>query len=406
MPCCSSCGLPVQGHPIPTGSQCSILLDETMHASGWEPECIVCLQPWSSHPRGKHIPKDCKFQHQQALGDSASDEPDQQDDRDVHTRLSRITQENQAIKVQLSQLTELVRQLLPQPGQAPAEPLGDQGTSASLEVPWMASSSGTVATLPPPSWPCPEDWEVTPGVLQLLLPGQAGQQPPQPQSSPLPVMLGPVPGQVSAIKASPCQSWHFPASIGTPTPSATEGLSPTQVPVLLHGKIQRGEYVDLSELLAYDFQYQYSGLDKGHALEVVNGKLSLAPKCKVRHLSNLQLWLHAWHLYEDTVLSFFPHRYIELSHYCRHISNLNEHFHWAAVLSYDAQFCHRCAVHSLPFSAFDQQLYITTLDATAAKTTARRCFHCQCYDHEVIDCPFPLGALLEKDLAAKKTAQS
>ena len=142
------------------------------------------------------------------------------------------------------------------------------------------------------------------------------------------------------------------------------------------------------------------------ALEVVDGKLSLAPKCKVRHLSNLQLWLHAWHLYEDTVLSFFPHRYMELSHYHRHISNLDRHFHWAAVLSYNAQFWHRCTVHSLPFSTFDQQLYITTLDATAAKTTACRCFHCQCYDHEVIDCPFPPGAPLEKDSVAKKTAQN
>ena len=29
---------------------------------------------------------------------------------------------------------------------------------------------------------------------------------------------------------------------------------------------------------------------------------------------------------------------MELSHYQRHISDLDQHFHWAAILSYDAQF--------------------------------------------------------------------
>ena len=164
--------------------------------------------------------------------------------------------------------------------------------------------------------------------------------------------------------------------------------------------------MDLSELLAYDFQYRYSSLDDSQALEVIDGKLSLAPKCKARHLLNLQLWLRAWHLYEDTVLSFFPHRYMELSHYRRHIFNLDQCFHWAAILSYDALFQHKCTLHSLPFSAFDQQLYVTILDATTAKVMACRCFRCQHFDHEVSDCPFPLGALLEKEAMAKKTVQS
>ena len=300
-------------------------------------------------------------------------------------------QENQAIKAQLSQLTKLVHQL-PQPGQASPQPVGDQGASASLETMQTASTSSVAVSLPPPSWPWSEDWEDTPGLLQLPSPSHAGQHPLQPQSSPLPTTPGPVSGQVSATEASPHQSWHLLASTGVPMSPATKGLSPAQVPASIWGKIQLGEYVDLSELLAYNFQYHYSGLDDSQALEVINGKLSLAPKCKVRHLSNLQLWLCAWHLYEDTVLSFFPHRYMELLHYCRHISNLDQCFHWAAVLSCDAQFQHRYAVHGLPFSVFDQQPYVTTLDAMADKTTAHRCFCCQQFDHEVIDCPFPPGA--------------
>ena len=104
------------------------------------------------------------------------------------------------------------------------------------------------------------------------------------------------------------------------------------------------------------------------------------------------------------MLSFYPNRYMELSHYCRNISDLDQRFHWAAVLSYDAQFCHKCALHNLPLSAFDQQLYVTILDATATKAAACRCFCCQHYNHKVIDCPFPPGALLEKEVMAKKTA--
>ena len=74
-------------------------------------------------------------------------------------------------------------------------------------------------------------------------------------------------------------------------------------------------------------------------------------------------------------------------------------------MSYDAQFHHKCAIQGLPFSTFNQQLYVTTLNATVAKVSAHRCFQCQCFSHEVTDCPFPLGALLEKDPAMKKVAQ-
>ena len=189
--------------------------------------------------------------------------------------------------------------------------------------------------------------------------------------------------------------------------AAVNGHEPTSStsPCFHRGKIQHSQYINLSELLAYDFQYWYFGLDNSQALEIVDGKLSLAPKQKARHLSTLQLWLHAWHLYEDTLLSVYPHRYLELSHYWCHMADLDQHFHWAAMLSYDTQFCHRCAAQGLPFSTFDQQLYVMILNTTGPKVSACRCFKCQHFNHEVIDCPFPLEAPLEKDLAMKKAAQ-
>ena len=198
----------------------------------------------------------------------------------------------------------------------------------------------------------------------------ARQQPLQLLGSPSARAAGQVADVGSASRALWSQPWASPINTGFPTSPAAEGMTPAQVPVHLKGKIQRGEYVDLSELLACNFQYRYSGLDDSQALQVVDGKLSLAPKRKARHLLNLRLWLCAWHIYEDTLLSFYPHRYMELSHYRRHISDLDQHFHWAAILSYDAQFRHKCALHHRPLSTFDQQLYVTILDATATKAVA------------------------------------
>ena len=142
MLCCSSCSLPVQGHQLPTGARCSILFDEAVHASGLEPECTVCLQPWGSHTWGKHIPKDCKFHQQQAPRDTATDDLEPAEDGDVHSSLTCIMQENQVIKAQLSQLTELVWQLLPQPGQATPQP-ADAGNTPVVPPPIEEQAAGT-----------------------------------------------------------------------------------------------------------------------------------------------------------------------------------------------------------------------------------------------------------------------
>ena len=99
---------PHPGSSATNRGKCSILSDEALHASGLKLECTVCLQPWGSHYQGKHIPKDCMFCQQQASGDTATDDLNPTEDKDVHSRLACITQENQVIKAQLSQLTELV----------------------------------------------------------------------------------------------------------------------------------------------------------------------------------------------------------------------------------------------------------------------------------------------------------
>ena len=169
-----------------------------------------------------------------------------------------------------------------------------------------------------------------------------GQPPASASGTPLPAVSAPVapPDRLAATLDTLTQSlWASQVSPSTPyqgpgsghqqlTPPASQ--SPAQVPASIRGKVQCAEYIDLSKQLTYDFQYRYSSLDNSQALEIVDGKMSLALKCKARHLSTLQLWLQTWHLYEDIVLSFYLSRYLELSHYQHHIADLDQHFHWAA----------------------------------------------------------------------------
>ena len=155
-----------------------------------------------------------------------------------------------------------------------------------------ASTSRAEASLPHPLWPHSGGSALgaMPGDLQLLLPIPTGQHSALPHSNPLPAVpmtLGSPAGKGATTDALLQQPWPSPVSpnmltLGpTSSPhqvSSATGLPLAQVPTSLRGKIQWVEYVDLSELLAYDFQYPYSSLDDGQALEIVDGKLSLAPK--------------------------------------------------------------------------------------------------------------------------------
>ena len=78
--------------------------------------CACSLGPVT--PRASISPRSASFCQQQSSGDTATYDLDPAEDGHIHYRLARITQENHAIKAQLSQLTELVWQLLPQPAQA------------------------------------------------------------------------------------------------------------------------------------------------------------------------------------------------------------------------------------------------------------------------------------------------
>ena len=161
-------------------------------------------------------------------------------------------------------------------------------------------------SLPPPSWPQPR--EATPGEPssnQVAVHTSSAMQTTAPESQaslPMATASGtPLQVRPSPLTGLPTKPlWISPLSPGPPQalPSScyqqlsfTASQPPTQVPASIHSKVQCSEYINLSELLVCDFQYKYSRLDDSQSLEIVDGKLSLAPKCKSRHLSILQLWL-------------------------------------------------------------------------------------------------------------------
>ena len=153
-----------------------------------------------------------------------------------------------------------------------------QAASTGQQTAQPITTSCQTAGLPSPTWVQPEIPDAVPGPLHPLSLSHAGQQPLQLPGSPSARATSQVADMSSASRVPMSQPWASPANTGFPTSPVAEGMTPAQVPMQLKGKIQRGEYVDLCELLACDFQYRYSSLDDSQALKVVDGKLSLAPK--------------------------------------------------------------------------------------------------------------------------------
>ena len=106
-----------------------------------------------AHHQGMQVPPST------GSGDTAPDDLDPAEDSDIQTRLPCITQENHAIKAQLSQLTELVQQLLLQAVQAVPQPANVSNSPPvllSAEVQSPGTSRATLS-LPPPSWSQPRE---------------------------------------------------------------------------------------------------------------------------------------------------------------------------------------------------------------------------------------------------------
>ena len=115
------------------------------------------------------------------------------------------------------------------------------------------TTSCQTAGLPSLTWVQAKIPEAVPGPLHPLPLSHAGQQPLQLPGSPSARAAGQVANMGSASRALLSQPWASPINTGFPTSPVAEGMTPVQVPMQLKGKIQWGEYVDLSELLACDF---------------------------------------------------------------------------------------------------------------------------------------------------------
>ena len=142
MLCCSSCSLPIQGHQLPMGARCSILFNKASHASGLEQECTVCLQALGQSLPGQAYPQELQVPPATILGGHSHRQPGPSRGwRHPLQACMDYTWRSQVIKAQLCQLTELVWQLLPQPGQATPQS-ADAGNMPPVSSTSRGSSSG------------------------------------------------------------------------------------------------------------------------------------------------------------------------------------------------------------------------------------------------------------------------
>ena len=175
------------------------------------------------------------------------------------------------------------------------------------------------------------------------------------------------------------------------------------MPLKLQQRIIQGEFIDLSQLLPADFQFEYA--NNTFELAHKDKTVLMQPRKKGKQVDCLSMWLPDWALYEQVMVYTYSQKYSELAYYRNFIMQEDKKSIWSAVQMYNIRFCTMCIHHSSPFTTMDQALMATILNATAIKTSAHKCFRCGGFDYLVDGCPFPKTALLEMVEIMKKGMQ-
>ena len=138
--------------------------------------------------------------------------------------------------------------------------------------------------------------------------------------------------------------------------------------------IERGEFIDFSDLLAE------------HLTRA--GKSAKTKKAtQTRHIASLDMWLEAWTLYATVLTNAKPQLAPELFKYQAFITKTSQRFQPYAWLQYDSQFRLKLAADKfMRWSAADPELTATWLSADATKAK-QPCFSCGSPDHLAPHCP-------------------
>jgi hypothetical protein len=140
---------------------------------------------------------------------------------------------------------------------------------------------------------------------------------------------------------------------------------------------------------------------------LVDGELVFRPKRNVKNIDSFLLWSMAWRGYEEVLVNHNPALYPQLVSYRVFIQTCSAKFWWPAVYSYDVR---NRGKHSMDktfdFNCIDNDIYVTTMDASTARQNIRNCSRCKSIWHVIKDCPFTEdGAVAQSPRQAPPTAK-
>ena len=150
--------------------------------------------------------------------------------------------------------------------------------------------------------------------------------------------------------------------------------STVPIPHKVQVAIERGEFVDLSDLLCEHL--------------TMAGKSTKSRRAtQSRCITNLDTWLEAWSLYATVLVTAEPHLAPDLFKYQGFITRTSRRFQTYAWLQYDSQFRLKLAANpTMRWSVSDPELIATWLSADATKIK-QPCFTCGSPDHFAPNCP-------------------
>ena len=122
---------------------------------------------------------------------------------------------------------------------------------------------------------------------------------------------------------------------------------------------------------------------------IVDGELVFKPKRNIKNMDSFLLWSMAWRAYEKLLVTYNPALYPGMCAYRIFIQTCAAKHWWPSVYSYDVR---NRAKHSMEksflFHHLDNDIYVTTMDATTIKPNVRQCSRCKSIWHVSRDCPF------------------
>ena len=202
-----------------------------------------------------------------------------------------------------------------------------------------------------------------------------------------------------------------PPVISAPNSTDTDaisGIEQKQILLAMGGTVSEktaksalnGEFVNLSDFIPCIPE----SVTDMETIVSHNGTLHVRPRRQRKVIDSFSTWISAWANYEALVLTKLPNLYHNFAKYRYFIQTCDRKYLWHACYAYDCRF--RASVANSKIWDFHQSnsdIYITTFDATTVKRSAKQCYRCKAFDHNVMECPFPAPNQMAE---IKKTSSS